>query len=179
MKCRVPAYFGSWVIAGVLAMGLAARGQAETCAFELCIERSPVQAGNVTPGSGTHRFATETVVTLSAEPQQGYEFACWLGDVADPAAQSTTVRIDAPKLVVAVFKPAEKHPLEDKLRSTGGGGGPLTPTMIDLTTPGFSPTGGAKAKPTVKPVPTIPTPEPATALLLALGTLALRRRATA
>ena len=84
MKCRNLTPLCSLAVAAVLALGLAARGYAQTAAYELCIEQSPAKAGKVTPDSGTHRFSPDSVVVLSAEPQPGYQFAYWLGDVSDP-----------------------------------------------------------------------------------------------
>jgi hypothetical protein len=164
-------------VALALALGLphlvvGASGQ--TPAYDLCIEQSPTAAGTVTPNSGTHRFSADSVVVLSAEPQPGYQFAYWIGDVADPAAQRTTVRVNSPKVVVAVFRPAEDG--LDEIRLGGGGGGGLTATSIELGSPGWSTGGGGKAETRTVIVPVVQTPEPATIILLGLGTLVLRRR---
>ncbi|MGE5293447.1 MAG: InlB B-repeat-containing protein, partial [Solirubrobacterales bacterium] len=155
-----------------LALGLAAAARAQTPLFNLCIEQSPAKAGSVTPDSGTHSFAADSVVSLCAEPRAGYQFAYWLGDVDDPAARSTSVRVNSSKVVVAVFKPTEDDSLE---RSFGGGGGgtSLVPTLVALGGSGFSSYGGQK--PETPDTPHIPTPEPTTLGLLALGGLALRR----
>lgn len=167
-------HWRSLAVSAVLALGLAARGSCDTPAYDLCIEQSPAKAGKVTPGSGTHRFSVNSMVMLSAEPQPGYQFAYWLGDVADPTARQTTVHVNSPKVVVAVFTPAEEEPFKKKF--TGGGGGEaLFVTAIDLSSPGWSSPSGGKSETKTVIVP-IHTPEPATALLLALGALALRRR---
>lgn len=170
--------FGSFILATALAVGLVrpARVYGETFAYELCIEQSPAKAGKVTPDSGTYRFSANTVVALSAEPQPGYRFVYWLGDVADPGSKHTTVQVNETKIVVAVFQPEEKDPVEEKFHLGGGGGGSLVPTAVDLRTPGCSPAGGGKSKTNTVIVPVIVTPEPTTILLVALGTLALRRR---
>ena len=153
--------------------------QAERPAYELCIEHSPVKAGTVTPKVGTHRFNANSVVTLSADPQPGYQFAYWIGDVSDPKSRQTTVRVDAAKIVVAVFRSVEDDGLERKLSLGSGGGGPSrpTPSFVDLQSPGFSVSGGGGTRPGAVPVavPVVPTPEPTTIMLLGLGALALRR----
>jgi len=182
MKCRKSTQFRSLVAALVLALGLGTCGYGQTPAYELCIEQSPAQAGRLTPDSGTHRFSADEVVVLSAEPQPGYQFAYWLGDVADPKAQRTTVQVNSSKMVIAVFQPANRdYPKEVLIGSGGGGGGGggAAATMIDLSTPGWSPAGGSKAKSEVITVPVpvpVPVPEPATIVLLAFGTLALRKK---
>jgi len=178
MKCRKTIHLGSLFVAIVCALGLTTCGYAQTPAYELCIEQSPAQAGKLSPDSGMHRIAADAVVTLSAEPQPGYQFAYWLGDVADPKAQRTTVQVNSSKIIVAVFQPADRdYPTEVLIGGGGGGGGGgAAPTRIDLGVPGYSLAGGvAKSKPQIVAVP-VPVPEPATIALLGLGALALRRK---
>ena len=167
-------HWRSLLLSAVLALGLAARGSCDASAYELCIDQSPARAGKVTPDAGTHRFSANSVVTLSAEPQPGYQFAYWLGDVADPTAQQTTVQVNAPKVIVAVFTVAVEKPFERTLGG-GGGGGMLVPTALDLSSPGWTSPGGGKSETKIIVTPPIHTPEPATVLLLTLGTLALRK----
>ncbi len=167
-------HWRSLAVAAVLALGLAARGYCGQTVYDLCIEQSPVKAGTVTPGSGMHRFSADSLVALSAEPEPGYQFAYWLGDVADPTARQTTVHVNSPKVIVAVFKPAGEEFLEKKIVGGGGGGDILTLTPVDLSSPGWSISGGSRPRTIVSPV--IHTPEPATLALLTLGVVALRRR---
>lgn len=162
----------SLLVSAVLALGLAAGAHAEAPLFDLCIDQSPAKAGKVTPDSGTHRFSANSVVALAAEPQPGYQFAYWLGDVAEPTAKRTTVHVDSPKVVVAIFRPAERNPFQKSFG--GGGGGELAATEIDFSIPDWSPSGGSEVD--ASEPPTVHTPEPATLALLALGAVALRRR---
>jgi hypothetical protein len=176
MKRRNPTQLGWFVVATVLALSLTGRSYGQSSAYELCIEQSPARAGRLSPDSGTHRVSPDTIVVLSAEPQPGYEFAYWMGDVADPKAQRTTVQVNSPKIVIAVFQPARRDNAEEVLLGGGGGGSGLAPTRIDLAMPGGGIAGGAgKVKSEVITVP-VPVPEPATIALLGLGALALRRQ---
>jgi len=71
--------------------------------YALLIQSSPPDAGVVTPGLGVHKTAIGQTVALSAVPKQGYQFLYWLGDVSSTSGPDTTVSVDSPKLVVAVF----------------------------------------------------------------------------
>jgi len=166
------------LVSAVLALSLAAGAGAETPHFDLCIEQTPAKAGRVTPNSGTHRFSANSIVALVAEPQPGYQFAFWLGDGADPGAKRTTVQVDSPKVIIAVFKRAEKDPFHGSLAGGGGGGGELAATALNFSIPTWSPSGGSGGTETPD-TPPIHTPEPATFATLALGALALRRVRTA
>ncbi len=183
MKCRRTTCIGSFVVAVVLAWGLSgttARADGETPGYELCIEQSPSAAGTITPNSGTHRFSANSVVTLSADPEPGYQFAYWLGDVADPGSQRTTVEVNASKVIVAVFRLADEDRFEEVRiggGGGGGGGGALFPSAVDLSAPGWSPGGGGvRTETRTVIIPVMPTPEPTTIILLAFGVLALRGR---
>ena len=122
MTCGIAMLWRSLLVSAALALVPAARGDSEQTVYDLCIEQSPAKAGKITPDLGTHPFHVDSLVALSAEPVPGYQFAYWLGDVADPGARQTTVHVDAPKVIIAVFKPTEEYAFE---RKAGGGGGPL------------------------------------------------------
>jgi hypothetical protein len=138
--------------------------------------------------SSVHHFKSGSEVFLKAVPKPGYKFTHWLGEVSDPTASSTIVYLNKPMVIIAVFEQAEHGISPDgEAFSAGGGGGPggLFPTALDLSRPGgFSGGGGGgKAKPQklvyyvqdIKPTPKVP--EPATGLLLILGSLfAFKRR---
>ncbi len=48
-------------------------------------------------------YAPGTTVTLTAVPQAGARFAGWIGDVADPMAESISIVMDGPRSVIAYF----------------------------------------------------------------------------
>ena len=50
---------------------------------------------------------------MRAVPKPGFKFLYWLGDVDEMSESETSVQLDSPKIVVAVFSPAE---------NAGGGG---------------------------------------------------------
>lgn len=163
----------------VVTFAIAARARGETGGFDLLIDRRPVGAGRVTPDSGTHRFSANSMVSLRADPEPGYQFAYWLGDVSDPKAERTTVVVNESKVVVAVFQAEPRKRLEEQARSGGGGGDNLMLTATDLSSPGWSSPGGGRTHTEIIPIIIDPihTPEPATIALLSLGALLLRRRA--
>jgi len=176
----------------------------------LLIQKTPAQGGVVTPGEGVHSCELNTFVTISATPRPGYQFVCWIGDVSDPAANSTMVQVGSPKIVIAVFERSEYEflSLDSGIKSTPGGG--LLASPVDYSRAGGGGGGGGRKQPKYRyddqppyddtdddfptppdesdndgnlpippdgengdfPVPE-PIPEPATILLLGLGTLSL------
>lgn len=72
--------------------------------YVLLLRQSPAEGGSVSPGPGTHNFQSDTPVTLSAQPSDGFQFVYWLGDVTDASSKTTTVSVNGPKLVIAVFE---------------------------------------------------------------------------
>jgi hypothetical protein len=156
----------------------------------LLLEQTPVKGGEITPAAGVHHFKPGTEVLLKAVPKPGYKFVHWLGEVSDATASSTVVYLNKPKVIIAVFEQAE-HGVSSNgegLTAAGGGApGGLFPTALDFSRPGgFSGGGGGSAKPQKyyyvikdnKPTPKAPeVPEPATGLLLVMGSLfAFKRR---
>ena len=85
----------------VLSISMAAQASDE--GYALLVQSSPPGAGAVTPGLGVHKTSIGQTVALSAVPKQGYQFLYWLGDVSSTSGLDTTVSVDSPKLVVAVF----------------------------------------------------------------------------
>jgi len=172
----------------IIACGLIVPAYSQTQEIVLLIEQTPVKGGEITPAAGVHHFKPGTEVMLTAVPKPGYKFIHWLGEVSDATANKTVVYLDKPKVIIAVFEQAEHSVSADGgALPAGGGGAPggLFPTALDLSRPGgFGGGGGVKPEKLVyyikdkKPIPKVPeVPEPATGLLLIMGSLfALKRR---
>ena len=60
--------------------------------------------GTTNPPTGLYNYDEDYVVTITAEPIQGYQFVGWEGDVADPTSPTTTVTITGDMTVVANFE---------------------------------------------------------------------------
>ena len=166
-------------VTAVVVATVGLRAHAQTPEYNLFIQGSPADAGCVTPVMGSHRISANSSVSLTASAQPGYQFAYWLGDVSDPSAERTTILVNEPKVVIAVFHREPTGRVHDQIGSAGGGGGfdMLTPTATDLTAPGWSPAGGGRGDTRIVAV-VVPVviPEPATIALLTMGLCALRRR---
>jgi hypothetical protein len=163
-------------------------------ATALLLQQTDTRAGTVTPDVGVHYFDLDAEVLLTAVPKPGYYFVYWIGDVSDPTAISTIIYMDTPKIVVAVFARSEFAFSLEETMMLGGGGGGLRPSAADYSNQGY--TGGGSKRPSKShvtpqpeegpsgpeelpdefPVPHLP--EPATVLLLGLGSLLLVRRRT-
>ncbi len=176
------------LVIAIIAFGLTIPAYCQTKDIVLLLEQTPVKGGEITPVAGVHHFKPGTEVMLTAVPKPGYKFIHWLGEVSDATASSTVVYLNKPKVIIAVFEQAEHGISADgnalPIGGGGGAGGGLFPTALDFSRPGgFGGGGGGKAKPQKyvyvlqgnKPTPEVP--EPATGLLLVLGSLfAFKRR---
>jgi hypothetical protein len=175
---------GIILLAAVASAVLLQPAYSQTNAPVLLLRQSPQEAGTLTPDAGIHHLALNTNVTLTAIPRPGYQFVCWLGDVSDPLANSTTLYLDAPKIVIAVFERAEYEflamasgpksaPAGGMLASAGdyygrqgfGGPGGKRPHKLRLPGPAEQP------EPEQMDEFPVPVPEPSTAILLILGSL--------
>ena len=66
---------------------------------------SPRGGGTTSPAIGTHAYAEDEVVNITANANPGYAFDSWTGEVADPDSASTTVTMDEDMTVTAHFVP--------------------------------------------------------------------------
>ncbi len=179
-----------WLVFGLLC--LAGAQYCKAAQLALMLQQSPVDGGSIEPGIGVHKVDRDTNITLRAVPQPGYQFICWLGDVVEPTASTTSAYIDSPKIVIAVFERIQYDSMAaaDALFSRPGGG--LRRSAGDIIAHG----GGSGRKrphkrhglsqldeeedlevpdqPDQLPVPEVP--EPATVILLGLGAMFTLRR---
>ena len=165
----------------------------QTSGYCLMIQHSPADGGTVTPEPGVHRIdLMNQTVTLTAIPKPGYQFACWLGDVSDAVTNETTIVVNAPKLVIAVFERTHFDlPIDTTIEyGVGYGGLRGRPSPVRMGA-GISPGETKRPKKyerhvteeppetpipvpdegTEFPVPEIP--EPASGALFGLGTLVM------
>ena len=165
--------------------------------YSLMVQQSPADAGMVTP-DGVNRMGPDETIVLTATPHTGYQFVYWLGDVGDATNSETTITVNGPKLVIAVFERSEfSFQITESIVPSAGGGG-ARGRRFDS---GHSAGGGRTPRdppewsgpspldpdplpddafpvPDVNddfPVPDEPIPEPATIALLGLGFAALIR----
>ena len=168
----------------------------ESDGIALLVQQSPVEGGTVTPEMGVHRFGPGMEVVITAVPQQGYQFVYWIGDVGDAASSRTTIYLDSPKIVIAVFERSEYDFLVTDVLPQGQGGGGLIRSPGDYSNQGFS-GGGAAGRRSIggqsEPIPDTPDdfptpppgnevndfpvpepiPEPATISLIIMGSLGI------
>lgn len=195
MKLHCPTYVGwkvfiSAITIIVSCMFAPAYCQNQNSSVALLLQQTPNKGGTTTPTAGVYHFDLNSEVTLTAVPKPGYKFTYWMGDVSDQAATSTVVYLDKPKIIVAIFEQTEYsvQSEQDTLSAGGGGGGggSLIATSPYIGSTGsMSSTTSSKKMTTVTVVsPTFPQgtyviPEPATGILLTLGSVfvfARRRR---
>lgn len=178
----------------IIAAGLLEPARCQAYDTALLLQQTPVKGGRVTPTAGIHHFDLNTELTLNAVPNPGYQFVYWLGDVSEPAASSTTIYLDAPKIVIAVFERVEYEFLATPEKTQSAPGGGFHRSAADYTNQGGSGIGGKRTSGPSRPstpsepeeeqndfpapqdgeesdFPVPPVPEPATVVLLALGGL--------
>jgi len=151
----------------IVSFGLSAPAYCRTAGVALLVQQTPAQGGTVVPPPGVHYFAPDSQVALAAIPKPGYRFLYWLGDVSDPNSSSTSVYLDSPKIIVAVFAEIPESyvvgggsPSVDRFEESAGGGGISTRQGL---------------MPPPPPPPPPPPAEPSTVFLLGLGAMMLRR----
>ena len=177
MKTNYPAYVGfkgvlfTFVI---LVICIFTPAYCQSQQMTLLVQQTPNEGGAVTPLAGAYKYEQGSEVALTATPNTGYEFLYWLGDVSDQESISTTVHLDKPKIVIAVFERINGN-LDASNNISGGGGGGLGSNPVTIGQPVSLSGGGGKAQKQTVYVPAGDkppvVPEPATGLLLALGSL--------
>ncbi len=149
------------------------------------LEATPAEGGSLNIPTGVHTYDIYSDVMLKATPKPGYQFVCWLGSVSNTTASSTTVFLNSPKMVIAVFERNQFETIGAESDYLGGGGeggsgtvqsAGLSDSSLEEAIPRPIPTKYPHY-PTEQPTkPPVPTPEPATVTLFFTGFLMLVNR---
>ncbi|HPG40862.1 MAG TPA: FlgD immunoglobulin-like domain containing protein [bacterium] len=75
----------------------------EADSYTLTMAVNPANSGTTTPAVGAHSYPAGQAVSVTATPQAGYQFAGWVGNVAQPNQASTTVTMNQNQNVTANF----------------------------------------------------------------------------
>lgn len=89
-----------------------------TATYTLVTNVSPAGGGFVSPSSG--QYDDGTVITLTASPASGYNFAYWSGS-ASGSNPSVTIVMDANKNVTAYFEAVPEYTLTTNVSPAGAG----------------------------------------------------------
>jgi len=190
----------------VIAVGLFAPAQSQGVDVALLVQQTPPSGGAITPSPGVHFFAPNSEIVLTAVPNPGYKFIYWLGDVGDPTANRTITYLNKPKIIIAIFEPIEYGTSFMGRGSAGGGrvtSGGLVATAIDYGGWGQASLASSGSRSSESQAPNLyqqvveplppgppdypigpepvmpsepPIPEPATGILLLLGSLFVMAR---
>ncbi|MEN6384407.1 MAG: PEP-CTERM sorting domain-containing protein [Phycisphaerales bacterium] len=149
--------------------------------YDVYMQESPAGSGTIRPGIGVHTFKASENVTLTTAPKAGYHFVGWLGDVRDPSANRTSLVVDGPKIIIAVFE-RDEYAFEEKGPQISVGPEALYPRYDNYTnntgtwSPPYNPPDYPDPDPDPGKGPPVPeVPEPATMMLFALGTWLVHR----
>ena len=86
---------------------------------------SSTEGGSVTaPGQGTFQYDSGETVSLLAEPEQGYRFVNWTGNVGgieDVGAPSTNITMTSDHSITASFEPLSAAQCDLTISSSAGG----------------------------------------------------------
>jgi hypothetical protein len=96
--------------------------------YALTVEVTPAGSGTVTRVPSQTTFLDGTVVTLTANPNPGWSFSGWSGDLTGTASLAT-ITMDGHKAVTATFNllPVQQYTLT--VNTAGTGSGTVTPTV--------------------------------------------------
>lgn len=150
----------------------------------LMLDASPAEGGYLNISTGVHMYDIDSDVMLKAVPKSGYQFVCWLGNVSNATASSTTVLLNSPKMVIAVFERTQFAMVGTEEQEVTGGGegngglvpsGGLSDTSLEEAEPKYSSSSSSSLESHEKNPP-VPTPEPATITLCIAGFLMLANR---
>jgi hypothetical protein len=154
----------------------------------LMLEMSPPEGGYLNVIPGVHVYDMYAEVALKATPKPGYQFVCWLGSVNESVMSSTSVFLDSPKMVIAVFERTkfEMAGIEESADTGNGGGGGLVRSGGLSDTTLNNSVSGTHTEEFDNNFPRIPddvpvppgeeVPEPATITLLFTGFFILAKR---
>jgi hypothetical protein len=157
---------------------------ADQSGYALLLQSSPADGGKILPGNGVFKVTIGQDVPLIAVAQKGYRFLYWLGDVGQTDMMRTTVRVDSPKLIVAVFEREEFEDLQPAILEASGTSAGGTYNSNPLDQQGgmmgsrriIEPTPPEKQESDDFQVPgKNPVPEPVTILLFATGSVFVMR----
>jgi Divergent InlB B-repeat domain len=167
-----------------LLFGFSAQASGQEDGTALMLEMSPPKGGTLNIMPGVHSYDRFAAVTLTATPMPGYRFVYWLGNVADATTGTTTVFLNSPKMVIAVFERDQFETVAEEGDYTSGGGNEGGGGLVQsggASDSSLEEAGGGKRPPKYYPPTTpeedvpVPVPEPVTAALFFAGFLMLTK----
>jgi hypothetical protein len=164
--------------------------------YALLVQKSPEYGGVVTPSDSVQMTGIDQLITITAIPRDGYEFVYWLGDVTTPTNSVTTVLVDTPKMVIAIFQRPENEIFAETNPggSARGGGSSSRGRRNSIPASSLMSSSSGSGSRSYSPVRTNPeyiiyypnddpddpddpdVPEPATMLMLGAGAIMLLRK---
>jgi hypothetical protein len=77
--------------------------QYEPPVYRTLTVEAPEGTGKLKPAPGVYKIIEGKTVSVSAEAAVGWQFGSWMGDVANPSAEATTLIMDSDKTIKASF----------------------------------------------------------------------------